>query len=114
MSDAASLIVTEAAAARIAAMGEKKGNTNLMLRVTISGGGCSGFQTTFDLDDTTGDEDVTFEKDGSKVVTDTASLALIENATVDYKDDLMGARFQLDIPNAESMCGCGTSFSLSF
>jgi iron-sulfur cluster insertion protein len=109
-----SITITDAAANRIAAMAEKKGNPDLMLRITIEGGGCSGFQTLFKLDDQIEGDDLTFEKNGIKVVTDETSLELIKDSEIDFVDDLMGSRFQVNNPNAESMCGCGTSFSIKF
>ncbi len=89
-----------------------KGGTAKMFRVTVSGGGCSGFQYGFQLDDRLNDDDVTFERDGAVLVTDETSLDLIAGAEVDFVDDLMGAYFQVRNPNATSSCGCGTSFSI--
>jgi iron-sulfur cluster insertion protein len=99
------------AARRINQLNAKDG-TAKMFRVTVSGGGCSGFQYGFQLDDRLNDDDVTFERDGAVLVTDETSLDLIAGAEVDFVDDLMGAYFQVRNPNATSSCGCGTSFSI--
>lgn len=106
------LAVSESAARRVAFLIEQEGNPNLMLRLTVSGGGCSGFQYGFGFDDTAGDEDHVFEKDGTRVVTDDASLDLLAGSTLDYVEDLMGAAFQIKNPNATASCGCGNSFAV--
>ena len=104
--------VSESAAKRVAFLIQQEGNPNLMLRLTVSGGGCSGFQYGFTFDETATDEDHVFEKDGTKVVTDDASLDLLAGATLDYVEDLMGAAFQIKNPNATASCGCGNSFAV--
>ncbi|AWB06999.1 iron-sulfur cluster insertion protein ErpA (plasmid) [Azospirillum humicireducens] len=104
--------VSESAARRVAFLIEQEGNPNLMLRLTVSGGGCSGFQYGFSFDETATDEDHVFEKDGTKVVTDDSSLDLLAGATLDYVEDLMGAAFQIKNPNATASCGCGNSFAV--
>ena len=81
------------------------------LRVAVEGGGCSGFQYDISLDEPTGD-DLVIEGAGQKVVIDSVSLPFLENATIDFADELIGARFVIDNPNATSSCGCGTSFSI--
>lgn len=106
------LIVTAACAKRVAEIIVQEGDDNMMLRIAISGGGCSGFQYGFDLDDAVNDDDKIFEKDGVKVVVDVMSLGLIAGSEVDYVDDLMGAAFRISNPNAASSCGCGVSFSI--
>ncbi|WP_372399402.1 iron-sulfur cluster insertion protein ErpA [Azospirillum sp. HJ39] len=106
------LAVSESAAKRVAFLIEQEGNPNLMLRLTVSGGGCSGFQYGFGFDDTAGDEDHVFEKNGTRVVTDDASLDLLAGSTLDYVEDLMGAAFQIKNPNATASCGCGNSFAV--
>jgi iron-sulfur cluster insertion protein len=103
--------LSAAAARRINQLNAKDG-TSKMFRITVSGGGCSGFQYGFQLDDQLNDEDVTVERDGAVLVTDDTSLDLIAGAEVDFIDDLMGAYFQVRNPNATSSCGCGTSFSV--
>jgi iron-sulfur cluster assembly accessory protein len=81
------------------------------LRVAVEGGGCSGFQYEITLDTPT-EDDLVLEKSGEKIVIDSASLPFLENATIDFSDELIGARFTIDNPNATSACGCGTSFSM--
>jgi iron-sulfur cluster assembly accessory protein len=84
----------------------------LMLRVAVSGGGCSGFQYGFVLDDTRNDDDLVVERDGAAVVVDPVSLEFLKGAEIDFVDNLMGRSFQVKNPNAKSSCGCGTSFSI--
>ena len=81
------------------------------LRVAVEGGGCSGFQYEIKLD-TPSDEDLILEGQGQKVVVDPASLPFLQNAVIDFSDELIGARFVIENPNATSACGCGTSFSI--
>ena len=81
------------------------------LRVAVEGGGCSGFQYEIDLDSPT-EEDLVLEKDGIKVLIDPVSLPFLSNAVIDYTQELIGARFVIENPNASSSCGCGTSFSM--
>ena len=83
-----------------------------MLRITISGGGCAGFQYGFDFDDKISEDDLIFERDGVKVVIDEMSLSLVKNGEVDFKENLLGSFFAIENPNATSSCGCGTSFSI--
>jgi len=106
------LTITDSAAERIKQLREMEGNDKLMLRVAVSGGGCSGFQYGFSLDDTTADDDLTFEHGGIKVVIDEASLGLLGGSEVDFKEELGGAYFQVSNPNATASCGCGASFSV--
>ena len=82
------------------------------LRVAVLGGGCSGFQYEFGLEDTPGDTDLIIEKDGQRVFVDQESLPFLAGSVIEFKDELIGARFAVDNPNATSTCGCGTSFSL--
>lgn len=81
------------------------------LRVAVSGGGCSGFQYDIRLDDPLPD-DLVLEGDGQKVLIDSVSLPFLTDATIDFSEELIGARFTIDNPNATSSCGCGTSFSI--
>jgi iron-sulfur cluster insertion protein len=104
--------LSASAAKRIKALNDQAG-TDQMFRVTVNGGGCSGFQYEFKMDDQVNGDDVTFERDGSVLVTDATSLDLIAGAEVDFVDDLMGAYFQVRNPNAVSSCGCGTSFAIA-
>jgi iron-sulfur cluster assembly accessory protein len=83
-----------------------------MLRVAVTGGGCSGFQYNFALDDTALADDLVIEKDGAVVLVDPLSLDFLKGAEIDFVDDLIGAAFRVNNPNATSSCGCGTSFSV--
>ena len=101
--------VTERAFARLAEIGA--GDQGKALRVAVEGGGCSGFQYEIKLDDVAAD-DLVLEGAGQKVVVDTVSLPFLTNATIDFSEELIGARFVIENPNATSACGCGTSFSM--
>lgn len=108
----ADIIIGEGAVARIAQLIETENNPDLMLRIGITGGGCSGFQYNFSLDSEINADDRTFEKGGIKVVVDETSIPFVAGATLDFKTDLMGAYFVMENPNADSTCGCGSSFSV--
>jgi iron-sulfur cluster assembly accessory protein len=82
------------------------------LRVSVSGGGCSGFQYGFDLDATVEPEDLVLARDGAVVRVDPISLDYMRGSVIDFVDDLMGQSFQVKNPNATASCGCGTSFSV--
>lgn len=114
MTDQRQITLSDAAAKRVRTLMEKSGDETQKLRITVSGGGCSGFQYAFKLDNQMNDDDVTFENNGVYLITDDASLDLLNGSEVDYVDDLMGSMFKVNNPNAESMCGCGTSFSIKF
>jgi len=100
------------AAKRVAEIQKMEGNSALMLRLAVLGGGCSGFQYKFDLDETINEDDHIFEMAGTKLVIDEVSLELLGGAVVDFKTDLGGSFFQVDNPNASANCGCGASFSV--
>jgi iron-sulfur cluster insertion protein len=102
--------VTDRAFARLAEIAELTGKTQ-PLRVAVDGGGCSGFQYDIKLDEP-GSDDLVLEKDGQKVLVDSVSLPFLSNAVIDFTDELIGARFVVQNPNATSSCGCGTSFSI--
>ena len=106
------IVLTEAAAKRIARLVEQEDQPNLVMRIAVSGGGCSGFQYGFSFDDAVNPEDRTFERDGVKVVIDEVSLELLAGAEIDYVEDLVGSFFRINNPNAASSCGCGASFSI--
>ena len=110
--DTRSLAMTPSAARRVKELRIAEGNDGLMLRIAVSGGGCSGFQYGFSFDDAIRDDDLTFERDGVRVVVDDVSLDLLNGAEIDFVDELIGSSFQIRNPNASSSCGCGTSFSL--
>lgn len=101
--------VTDRAFARLAEIGA--GHQGQALRVAVEGGGCSGFQYEIALDSPK-DDDLVLEGNGQKVVVDSVSLPFLENAVIDFSEELIGARFVIDNPNATSSCGCGTSFSM--
>ena len=83
-----------------------------MLRVTVEGGGCSGFSYKFDFADTINTDDIVIERDGAKVVIDEMSLPFLDGSEIDYVNELIGASFKIHNPNATASCGCGTSFSV--
>ncbi len=85
---------------------------NKMLRISVEGGGCSGFQYKFDLVKTSEDDDTILRRDGATVLIDPVSLNFLGGAEVDFVDELIGASFQIRNPNASASCGCGTSFSM--
>ncbi|WP_146286252.1 HesB/IscA family protein [Gemmobacter aquaticus] len=101
--------VTDRAFARLAEIEEMTG-ARKPLRVAVSGGGCSGFQYDIRLDDAAPD-DLVMERDGQRVLVDPVSLPFLQNAVIDFTEELIGARFVIDNPDASSSCGCGTSFS---
>ena len=101
--------VTERAFARLAEI--NAGNEGQALRIAVEGGGCSGFQYDIRLD-TPAEDDLVLESSGQKVIVDSTSLPFLENAVIDFSQELIGARFVVENPNASSSCGCGTSFSI--
>jgi iron-sulfur cluster assembly accessory protein len=103
--------VTERAARRINEImtGEPAGS---MLRVSVNGGGCSGFSYAFDVDRTRGEDDLVIERDGAAVLVDPVSLQYMDGSRIDFVDDLIGQSFKVENPLATASCGCGTSFSL--
>lgn len=104
--------ISDSAAKRIGWLIEQEGRADLMLRVSVSGGGCSGFQYGFSFDDTVNPDDVTFERNQIKVVIDEVSLELLDGSEIDFVEDLIGASFQITNPQASSSCGCGSSFAI--
>jgi iron-sulfur cluster insertion protein len=106
------LKISSDAVIRINELLASKDNPNLMLRVYIQGGGCSGFQYGFQFDENQQDDDISIEQEGIRVLVDMLSLQYLGGAEIDYKDDLMGRRFLVNNPNASTTCGCGSSFSI--
>lgn len=106
-----SITISTRAAKRISQILAKE-NVNKMLRISVSGGGCSGFQYGFELEKARSDDDLAFEKDGVTVLVDDVSIMYLDGSEVDFVDDLIGASFQVKNPNATAACGCGTSFSI--
>lgn len=104
--------LSERAVARVAELLAREEQPGLMLRISVSGGGCSGFQYGFAFDDTVNPDDRTFEHGAVTAVIDEMSLELLNGAEVDYVEELVGSSFQIKNPNAASSCGCGSSFSI--
>ena len=109
--DAATFHVTPAACVRIKQLLLEKPEESFF-RVTILGGGCSGFQYHFNVDHVQNDDDQLFDKEGATIIVDAISLDLIKNSHLDYVDELIGAAFVVKNPNATASCGCGSSFSV--
>lgn len=107
----AQIDLTESAAARVAFIAQKQGKPAI-LRLSVEGGGCSGFQYRFGLADSVEAEDLVSETSGVKLVVDPMSLDLLDGSAVDYVESLGGAAFRVTNPNAASGCGCGASFSV--
>jgi iron-sulfur cluster assembly accessory protein len=109
--DAQTVIVTDRAAQRIAQIlgGEAEPS---VLRVAVEGGGCSGFQYRFDVERGSAPDDLIIERGGAKVVIDPVSLQYLAGSQIDFVDELIGAAFRVENPNATASCGCGTSFAL--
>lgn len=105
------IALTASAAARVAAIAAKQGKPAI-LRLSVEGGGCSGFQYKFGFADAPDGDDTVAETDGVRLVVDAISLDLVRGAAVDYVEELGGAAFRVTNPNAASGCGCGTSFSV--
>ncbi len=104
--------VTDSAARRIATLMGREGNPDIFLRVAVLGGGCSGFQYTFNFDDARTDDDMVIAKDGAVVVIDSTSMDLLRGSQIDFVEDMVGSAFAIKNPNATSSCGCGNSFSI--
>jgi iron-sulfur cluster insertion protein len=105
------LIFTDAAAAKVGELIQEEDNPDLMLRVFVSGGGCSGFQYGFTFDEKVEDGDSCVENKGVTLLVDPMSVQYLMGAEIDYKNDLQGAQFVIRNPNATTTCGCGSSFS---
>lgn len=105
------VVLTERAAARVANIlkTEKPGSA---LRIAVNGGGCSGFQYSFDIVQDRADDDLALEREGATVLIDPMSLEYMKGCRIDFVDNLIGQSFQIDNPNATASCGCGTSFSI--
>lgn len=111
MTEVINVSVSDAAAKRISAI-LKSDPDKTALRISVEGGGCSGFSYKYDLVDAQDADDIVIEKLGAKVLIDSISLPYIGGSEIDFVDDLMGQSFQIRNPNATSSCGCGTSFSV--
>lgn len=104
--------VTDRAARRISEILAEESQSNLKLRITVSGGGCSGFQYGFALDGQDEEGDIAVEREGAKVVIDGMSLLYVVGCELDFIEDLTGSYFRVSNPNATSSCGCGNSFAV--
>ena len=108
--ESANVSLSDAAVRRIATL--TADDSGMMLRVSVAGGGCSGFQYGFTLDDQLNDDDLVFQRDGVALIIDDTSLELLKGSEIDFVEDLMGSYFAIKNPQASSTCGCGTSFSV--
>jgi iron-sulfur cluster insertion protein len=106
------LALSERAAKRIIELAAEEAQPGLMLRVAVSGGGCSGFQYGFTLDDAVNPDDKVVEKAGAKLVIDETSLGMLAGSEIDFVEELVGSSFAVRNPNATSSCGCGNSFAV--
>lgn len=115
MTDAATLdaelVFTDAAARKVGELIRDEGNPKLMLRVFVSGGGCSGFQYGFTFDESVEEGDAQIANQGVTLLVDPLSFQYLAGAEIDYREDLEGAQFVIRNPNAKTTCGCGSSFS---
>jgi len=108
----APIVFTDSAAGKVAELVAEEGNPELKLRVFVQGGGCSGFQYGFTFDEIVNEDDTKMEKNGVTLLIDAMSLQYLVGAEIDYKDDLEGSQFVIRNPNAQTTCGCGSSFSV--
>ena len=106
------IVFTDAAASKVSELILEEDNPDLMLRVFVAGGGCSGFQYGFTFDDSREDGDSSVENQGVTLVVDPMSVQYLMGAEIDYKEDLQGAQFVIRNPNATTTCGCGSSFTV--
>ncbi len=106
------LAISQSAVRRIAELRQQEGDPELKLRVSVNGGGCSGFQYSFAFDTERKPDDEVIEQDGITVLVDSMSLLYLAGSEIDYVEDLMGSAFRIHNPNATAMCSCGSSFSI--
>ncbi len=106
------LVFTDRAAGKVKGLIEEEGNDSLKLRVFVTGGGCAGFQYGFTFDELVADDDAVIDNEGVSLVVDAMSYQYLVGGSVDYVEGLEGSRFIVDNPNAETTCGCGSSFSI--
>ncbi len=112
MSLAPTMILTDNAVKKVRELREDEGNDDLMLRVYVTGGGCSGFSYGFDFAEVSEDDDVNFTNQDVSMVVDSLSYQYLQGSTVDYVESLEGSRFVINNPNATTTCGCGSSFAI--
>ncbi|MDO4449574.1 MAG: iron-sulfur cluster insertion protein ErpA [Moraxella sp.] len=106
------MTLTDNAAKKLQKLKDAEGNQTLMLRIYVTGGGCSGFSYGFDFADELDDDDATFDNGNATLVVDSLSYQYLHGSTIDYVEGLEGSRFVVDNPNAVTTCGCGSSFSI--
>lgn len=106
------VVFSDSAVGKVRELIEEEGNTELKLRIYITGGGCSGFQYGFTFDENVNEGDTVVEKEGVSLLIDPMSYQYLLGAEIDYKDDLEGSHFVIRNPNASTTCGCGSSFSV--
>jgi len=106
-----SVTVSGSAIQRVASILQKEATAEA-LRVSVEGGGCSGFSYKYELVDKTHEDDLVIDRDGARIVIDSISLPFLEGAEIDFIDNLMGQAFQINNPNVTASCGCGVSFSI--
>ena len=106
------MILETSAVEKLRDLVAEEGNPNLMLRVFVQGGGCSGMSYGFTFDEMQNEDDFDFAYKDVKVVVDSMSMQYLQGASIDYKEDLMGASFVINNPQAQTTCGCGSSFSI--
>jgi len=106
------ITVTESAKTKISDLLAEEGNPNLFLRTFVQGGGCSGFSYGFTFDEIQNQDDFEMPLGQSKILIDAMSMQYLQGASIDYKEDLQGSEFKITNPNAQSTCGCGSSFSV--
>ena len=104
--------ITDSALEKIADLLAEENNPNLKLRTFVQGGGCSGFQYGFTFDESTNEDDFLIERGTVKLLIDAMSMQYLQGAEIDYKEDIMGSQFSIRNPNAQTTCGCGSSFSI--
>jgi len=105
------ITITENATIKLKYILAEENNPDLKLRIFVQGGGCSGMSYGFTLDEDQNEDDFTLNEDGVNILVDSMSMQYLTGAKIDYKDDLMGSNFAIDNPNAQTSCGCGSSFS---
>jgi iron-sulfur cluster insertion protein len=108
----APLLFSDSAAKKVKELIDEEGNADLKLRVFVTGGGCSGFSYGFTFDEVQNEDDAVMEKNGVKLLIDPMSYQYLVGAEIDYQEGLEGAQFVIKNPNAQSTCGCGSSFSV--
>jgi iron-sulfur cluster insertion protein len=106
------ITITDNATVKLKDILAEENNPGLKLRIFVQGGGCSGMSYGFTLDEIANEDDFTLDEQGVQVLVDSMSMQYLTGASIDYKEDLMGATFSISNPNAQTSCGCGSSFSV--